>query len=145
MSIEELYQELLLEHFKDPRCRGTLDAPDATVKTFNPLCGDTLDLGILLEGDKVKEIAHTGKGCAISQATASLMSEHCEGMTMDEIEKLSLVFKDMLQSAEFDESALDDLGDMQSLYGIRKFPARYKCAFLAWEAILQCFKEVKSK
>ena len=96
MSIEELYREVILDHYRNPRNRGTLDHPDAHAEGNNPLCGDELTLDLRLEGERVAEVATRGQGCSISQSSASMMSQAIKGKTLDEIRDLIATFKGMM-------------------------------------------------
>ena len=139
-NLEELYQDLIIDHSTHPRCFGCLDNSDAKAKLFNPLCGDQIDLCIKIENGIIKKIAFSGKGCSISQAAASMMCELLEGKTIEEVYKLSTLYQEMLKG-EKDEEELEELGDIVSLSGVRKFSARIKCAMLGWEAVQKALKD----
>ena len=139
-NLEELYQDLIIDHSTHPRCFGCLDNSDAKAKLFNPLCGDQIDLCIKIENDIIKKIAFSGKGCSISQAAASMMCELLEGKTIKEVYKLSTLYQEMLKG-EKQEEELEDLGDIVSLCGVSKFSARIKCAMLGWEAVQKALKD----
>jgi nitrogen fixation NifU-like protein len=134
VNLDEVYQELILDHYKSPRCRGVLLNPDRTVDLNNPLCGDQISLTLKFEGSVISEIAFDGHGCSISQATASIMAELLRGKTKDEARRLSSLFRKMIKS-EVEGSALDDLGDALALEGVKRHSARIKCALLAWDCI----------
>ncbi len=134
MNLDEVYQELILDHYKSPRCQGVLVNPDSKVDLFNPLCGDQISLMVKFKDETISEIAFTGHGCSISQATASIMSELLSGKTRSEAQHLSSLFRKMIKS-EADGSALDALGDALALEGVKKHSARIKCALLAWDCI----------
>jgi nitrogen fixation NifU-like protein len=136
MALDELYQELLLDHFKNPRCQGCLPNPSAHSHVFNPLCGDQVALTVRLEADKIADLAFTGHGCSISQASASMMAELCKGKDIGEAKELILSFQEMMRGEE--PSAKDKLGDVLALEGVRKFSARIRCALLGWEALERC-------
>jgi len=144
MSIDDLYQEVILDHFRRPRCRGCVTHPDADSALYNPLCGDQINVGIKLNQSVIEEIAFQGQGCSISQASASMMSELCRGKTIEEVDKLCAMFRELMRG-ERSADQLPELGDAVSLEGVRKFSARVKCAMLAWEAIANCVEEIKSK
>ncbi len=136
-DVDELYQEVILDHFKHPRCRGCLKQCSSNFTLVNPLCGDQITLEIQLEEDKVKDIGFSGHGCSISQAAASMMTELCKGKTTTEVRKHLTDYKDMMRGTR----SADDLvvlGDVVALQGVRKFSARVKCAMLAWEALEKC-------
>ena len=134
MSVDEIYQELLLDHYKSPRCKGVLLNPDRTVDLHNPLCGDSISLSVKFDGEAISELAHSGHGCSISQATASMMSELLLGKSKDEARRLSSLFRSMIKSEVSGES-FNDLGDVVALEGVKKHSARIKCALLAWDCI----------
>jgi nitrogen fixation NifU-like protein len=134
VNLDDVYQELLLDHYKSPRCKGVLLNPDRTVDLHNPLCGDQISLAVKFEGDSISEIAFTGHGCSISQATASIMSELLLGKTRADAQRLSGLFRQMIKS-EVVGDQLNDLGDALALEGVKKHSARIKCALLAWDCI----------
>jgi nitrogen fixation NifU-like protein len=134
VNLDEVYQELILDHYKSPRCRGVLLNPDRTVDLNNPLCGDQISLTLKFHGEVISEIAFDGHGCSISQATASIMAELLKGKTKDEARNLSALFREMIKS-EIQGDALDPLGDALALEGVKRHSARIKCALLAWDCI----------
>jgi len=134
VNLDDVYQELLLDHYKAPRCHGVLLNPDCKIDLHNPLCGDQISLTIKFADKVISNIAFTGHGCSISQAAASMMSELLSGKTMDEARRLSGLFRRMIKS-EVSGDALVDLGDALALEGVKKHSARIKCALLAWDCI----------
>ncbi len=134
MTLDDVYQELLLDHYKSPRCRGVLLNPDRAVDLHNPLCGDQISLTVKFTDDTISQIAYTGHGCSISQATASIMAELLLGKKKSEAERLSTLFRKMIKS-EVEGEVLHDLGDAIALEGVKKHSARIKCALLAWDCI----------
>ncbi len=134
MNLDDVYQELLLDHYKSPRCQGVLINPDVKIDLVNPLCGDQLSLMVKFKNDHISEIAFTGHGCSISQATASMMAELLLGKHKDEAKRLSGLFRRMIKSEESGPT-LADLGDALALEGVKKHSARIKCALLAWDCI----------
>ncbi len=141
-SLEDLYREVVLDHYRNPRNRKPLDRVDASADGNNPLCGDKIHLDITLEDDVVVGVAVTGQGCSISQSSASMMSEAIVGKTRAEISELTGTFKAMMAiEGNGDEPALDPerpgsvLGDLEALQGVRKFPVRIKCADLGWTTL----------
>jgi nitrogen fixation NifU-like protein len=131
-----LYQELLLDHFRRPRNRGKLEHADVSISKKNPLCGDVIELELAFDGDTVRDLKFTGEGCAISQASASMMTQLLKGKTTAEVEQLAQRFTQMIQG---DEAAAQDtsLGDLRALAGVGKLPVRLKCALLAWGALAE--------
>ena len=143
MSLEELYREVILDHYRNPRNRGTLDDPDASADGSNPLCGDEVHIDLALEGEVIAAVAVTGQGCSISQASASMMSEAVKGETVAAVRDLTARFKGMMSIGEQADPGLDPerpgaaLGDLEALQGVRKFPVRIKCADLPWTTLAQ--------
>ncbi|MCI5065851.1 SUF system NifU family Fe-S cluster assembly protein [bacterium] len=144
MSSEELYQELIIDHYKNPRSYGVLDTPDAECSLLNPLCGDEITVTMSADGKAIESIRFSGKGCSISQASASMMTELCRGRSCEEaLERLNLFSK--MMKKEITEKELEELGDAAALQGVAKFAARIKCAMLPWDALAQCIKKVHQK
>lgn len=144
----DLYQDLILDHNKKPRNFGSLEAASHHADGDNPLCGDKIHLELRLEGDRVEDVAFEGAGCAISTASASMMTDAVRGKTRQEIETLSAAVRRMLKGDEEapGDDALD-LGKLEALSGVRAYPMRVKCATLAWhtlEAALERQDEVIS-
>ena len=134
-DLSELYQELILDHNKRPRNRGALDGATCTASGHNPLCGDRIVLQLQVDGDRIVDARFEGAGCAISTASASMMTEAVRGRTVEEAEALLQVVRDALTSdrdAPIDEEAL---GKMAAFGGVREYPARVKCATLAWHTL----------
>ncbi len=134
MNLDDVYQELILDHYKSPRCKGVLLKPDRKIDLNNPLCGDQISLTLKFSGDAIAEIAFDGHGCSISQATASIMAELLRGKTKEEARRLSGLFRGMIKS-QVEGDALNDLGDALALEGVKRHSARIKCALLAWDCI----------
>ena len=133
-QISALYQEMILDHYRRPRNKGTIENPDEKIVMKNPLCGDEIEVQIRYDGDQVADIGFTGRGCSISQASASMMTQIIKGKSADEIESIRSRFREMVmgdQSAQADPS----MGSLRALSGVAKFPARVKCALLAWNAL----------
>jgi nitrogen fixation protein NifU and related proteins len=140
MDLEELYQEVILDHSRRPRNFGVLEKPDVTVHGDNPACGDEIHLGVQFGGDgKLQEIKFSGQGCAISQASASMMTMKLKGKSREEAAEMARTFKNLV--TEEDADPAKGLGDLQLLQGVRKFPQRVKCAMLAWRALEQALAQ----
>ncbi len=139
MSLEELYKEVILDHYRTPRNKGRLDPHDVALERNNPLCGDEIELFVRFDGDTVEGIAFEGKGCSISQASASMMTEKVEGLTAKESAALAESIKRMMAGEE--EGDVDALGDLVSLKGVVKYPVRIKCALLGWNTLLEALQE----
>lgn len=143
MGLEELYREVILDHYRNPRNRGHLDAPDATAQGVNPLCGDELTIELTLSDGVVSGVAIEGQGCSISQSSASMMTEAIKGKSREEIDQLVGRFRTMMSIDESDDPGLDPerpgsvLGDIEALQGVRQYPVRIKCASLAWNTLLE--------
>ena len=133
MSLEELYKEVILDHYRDPRNKGRLDPHDVVLERNNPLCGDEIELYLKFEGDSVNGIAFEGKGCSISQASASMMTEKVKGMDAKEARALIESIKRMMTGEE--EGDPNAIGDLVSLKGVVKYPVRIKCALLGWNTL----------
>ncbi len=131
-ALEDLYREVILDHYKHPRNRGRLDGDGtAAVDLQNPTCGDDIHLSLRLRDGRIQEVAFEGRGCSISMASASMMTEALRGKTLQEAVGLNAAFKGMLAGG----AAEDRLGDLVSLSGVAQFPVRVKCATLAWNAL----------
>jgi len=134
MSLDDLYREVILDHYRAPRHKHALDDAQIDVHRHNPLCGDDLTVRIALAEDgSAREVAFEGQGCSISQASASMMTDAMTGKTMPEIEDLLLKFRRMMAGEE--GLSDDELGDLVALKGVVKYPVRIKCAVLAWDAL----------
>jgi len=134
-ELSELYQQVILDHNKKPRNFRAMDDATSHAEGFNPLCGDQLTVYLKLAGERVEEVSFVGSGCAISKASASMMTQSLKGKTRDEVEKLFGEFHRMV-TGEFDEeSAPNDLGRLTIFAGVREFPARVKCASLPWHTM----------
>jgi nitrogen fixation NifU-like protein len=152
-GLEDLYREIILDHYRSPRNRGELDAPPATrVEGFNPLCGDEIVVYLDVHDGVVDDIRINGQGCSISQSSASMMSAAVKGKTLDEVRALTRAFKGMMsihehaldgEDAEAAAAAEEEvkLGDLEALRGVVKFPVRIKCATLSWNTLLQGLDE----
>ena len=133
-EISALYQELILDHYRRPRNKGKLEGADASVEMKNPLCGDEIELHVAFAGDGVSDVRFSGRGCSISQASASMMTQLVKGKTTGEINVLRKQFRSLMLG-ETDAASGDQLGSLRALSGVSRFPARVKCALLAWNAL----------
>ena len=139
-EIEELYQEVILDHSRRPRNFGELQ--DATVRVHgdNPACGDEIHLAVKFDADGgLEDIKFSGRGCAISQASASLMTTKLKGKSREEVTEMLRAFHDLVTTDR--SEAPKTLGDLRVMQGVRKFPQRVKCAMLAWRAVQQAFEQ----
>ena len=137
--LSALYQAVLLDHYRRPRNRGTLAEPTGTASLRNPLCGDEVDVHVALHDGKVADVKFGGRGCSISQASASMMTELVKGRTPDEVHALGERFAKMIRGDA--EAAKDQaLGQARALSGVSRFPTRVRCALIAWEAMERAVK-----
>ena len=129
-ELEDLYQEIILDHSRNPRNNESLESPDVAGEAVNPFCGDETEIQLVLNDGHVTTVGGKAKGCAISQAARSLLSDRLSGKTVVEIEALIALFQSLLQGQQMSESEMDTLGDLTVLAGVRQFPVRIKCALL---------------
>ena len=157
-GLEDLYREIILDHYRNPRNRGELPVPPAhRVEGFNPLCGDEVVIYLEVDGDKVSDVRIDGQGCSISQSSASMMSAAVKGKSVAEARSLIRAFKALMSIHERSldgegggdgegEAVAPDpdvkLGDLEALQGVVKFPVRIKCATLSWNTLTQALDEV---
>ena len=134
-DLRELYQEVILDHNKRPRNFRAIEHPTRTAKGHNPLCGDRLTLYLTLDGDRIADVAFEGSGCAISKASASLMTEALKGKTIAQAEALFERFHEVVTSPGDVPVNTDGLGKLAVFAGVREYPARVKCASLAWHTM----------
>ena len=132
-DLSDLYQEMILDHNKRPRNFHALERPSHTAEGYNPLCGDRLNLFVKVEGDVITEVGFQGSGCAISKASASLMTDAIKGRTMAEARQMFERFHRMVTTPP--DAAVEDMGKLSVLAGVRAFPVRVKCASLAWHTL----------
>ena len=142
IKFDELYRELILDHYRSPRNQGDLEEATAAAEGMNPSCGDELRLSIHVEDGAVQEIAFVGQGCSISQASSSMMTEQVRGRTLDEVHAIDAKVQQMLTDESFDVDAdAVEIGDLEALQGVARFPVRIKCALLAWKVLEQALAE----
>ena len=132
-ELTDLYQEVILDHNRRPHNFRVMEGASRTQEGYNPLCGDRLTLYLKLDGDRIGDVTFQGTGCAISKASASLMTDAVRGKTVDEARAIFERFHDMVTSAP--ESAVPEIGKLAVLSGVREFPTRVKCASLAWHTL----------
>jgi nitrogen fixation NifU-like protein len=149
-GLEDLYREIILDHYRTPRNRGELPPPAAHAVGHNPLCGDEIDVYLQVEGGTVTDVKVGGQGCSISQSSASMMSQAVKGKSVAEVRALVRRFKGMM-SIEEEVPVGEDvpeteikLGDLEALQGVVKFPVRIKCATLAWNTLTEAMAEASS-
>ncbi|WP_163098912.1 Fe-S cluster assembly sulfur transfer protein SufU [Peribacillus alkalitolerans] len=133
-NLDALYRQVIMDHYKNPRNKGSLDEGNLTIDMNNPTCGDRIRLTMKVEDGIVVDAKFDGEGCSISMSSASMMTQAIKGKDIETALKMSSIFSNMMQGKEYDDSDLD-LGDIEALQGVSKFPARIKCATLAWKAM----------
>lgn len=134
-DLDDLYQELILDHNKRPRNHGRLEAPSCHAEGFNPLCGDQVTVDVAFgPDDRVADVRFSGKGCAISTASASVMTESVKGRSRAEIERLFSRYQELVTGKSIEDEV--DLGKLRAFAGVSEFPARVKCATLSWHTLL---------
>jgi nitrogen fixation NifU-like protein len=151
-GLEDLYREIILDHYRTPRNRGELPSPPAVVaEGHNPLCGDEISVYLDVDDGVVKDVKVTGQGCSISQSSASMMSQAIIGKSVPQVKALVRRFKGMMSIEETDDDTAGNgdgdggdipLGDLEALQGVVKFPVRIKCATLAWNTLLDALDHV---
>jgi len=143
-ELRELYQEVILDHHKYPRNFRELPHATHRAEGFNPFCGDRVKVYLVLDGDRIREASFQGSGCAISTASASMMTDALMGQTREEAEAMCARFLSLVKGEETDEdldSDATEAGDLDALAGVRQFPVRVKCATLAWHTMIAALHE----
>ena len=139
-NLDQLYRSVIMDHYKNPRNKGSLEEDSVTIDMNNPTCGDRIHLTLKVEDGIVKDAKFDGEGCSISMSSASMMTQIVKGKKIEEALELADIFSKMMLGEEFDVDKYD-LGDVEALQGVAKFPARIKCATLAWKAMERGVKE----
>ena len=134
-ELSELYQQVILDHIKTPRNFRKLEAPSHSAEGYIPLCGDQLTIYLNMDDDQVKEVVFEGSGCAISKASASMMTQAVKGKSKEEAENLFKEFHSMVTGELNEETEENSLGNLKIFAGVREFPVRVKCATLAWHTL----------
>ncbi len=145
-GLEDLYREIILDHYRSPRNRGELPPPAAHAIGHNPLCGDEIEVYLQVDGDVVTDVKVGGQGCSISQSSASMMTQAVKGKPISEVRAMARRFKGMMSIEDHDDPAQsgDDavrMGDLEALQGVAKFPVRIKCATLGWYTMLDALNQ----
>ena len=133
MSLDDLYREVILDHYRNPRNKRALPGADIDLAHNNPLCGDEISVRVKVDGEGVGDAAFEGQGCSISQASASMLTERIKGMPLEDVDDLIMAFRGMMAGKETPED--EALGDLVALKGVVKYPVRIKCAVLAWDTL----------
>jgi nitrogen fixation NifU-like protein len=142
MQLDDLYRRVIMDHYKNPRNRGQFADDKLTINLNNPTCGDRISLHLVMEEHIVKDVRFEGEGCSISISSASMMTEAIKGRTFEEALDLANRFSSLMKGEAVD---FDDYEDIEALSGVNKFPARIKCATLAWNALKKGIDEEESK
>lgn len=141
MQLDDLYRRVIMDHYKTPRNRGTFEGEAVTIDLNNPTCGDKIQLQMQIEDGKVKAAKFTGEGCSISLSSASMMTDAVKGKTLDEALEMAEKFSGLMKG----EPVEFEYEDIEALSGVNKFPARIKCATLAWNALRKGIEQSNSK
>jgi nitrogen fixation NifU-like protein len=144
-DLDELYEAIILDHYRNPRNTAPVESPDIDLEVNNPFCGDEFQIQLKIEDDAVSQVGITGRGCAISQASASLLAELVEGKTSSEVRASVSAFRRLLKGEEVSDDEKEMLGDIEALSGVRRFPIRIKCALLSWVGLDDALKEHLAK
>ena len=146
VELDELYREVILDHYRNPRNRKPVEGADIEREGFNPFCGDDIVLQVrMADGDHIEDIGFHGQGCSISQASASMLTDLVKGKTLKDAQEIMEMFRAIMRGNEPSEEELERLGDLEALQGVRKFPMRIKCALLAWSALEEGIEEYRAK
>jgi nitrogen fixation NifU-like protein len=140
-EFDELYRELILDHYRNPRHHEPIEGAEVIAEGYNPLCGDELELRINFDDGTIKDLSLHGRGCSISQASGSMLTDAVIGKPVEQVERLIGMFTKML--TEPDGEPPEELGDLEALQGVAKFPVRVKCATLAWHTLEDGLKQRK--
>lgn len=133
-NLDQLYRQVIMDHYKNPRNHGEIENSALTINMNNPTCGDRIQLQMKVEKGTVVDAKFTGEGCSISMASASMMTDTVKGRPAEEALELADIFSKIMLGKDYDDEKYD-LGDIEALQGVQKFPARIKCATLAWKAL----------
>jgi nitrogen fixation NifU-like protein len=144
-DLKELYQQVILDHNKNPRNFKVLEHYTNSAEGYNPLCGDHLYVYLIMDGDIVKDISFTGTGCAISKSSGSIMTSIVKGKTKEEAEKLFAKFHDLVTGKIKDKNKLEELGKLAIFQGVTEFPVRVKCASLPWHTLYSALEKKDEK
>ncbi|HEX7065905.1 MAG TPA: SUF system NifU family Fe-S cluster assembly protein [Bacillales bacterium] len=142
-NLDQLYRQVIMDHYKNPRNRGELpDEGSLKINMNNPTCGDRIQVNLKVEDGKIADARFTGEGCSISLSSADMMAGAIKGKSVEDAMKMSGIFSEMMLGEDYDDESYD-LEDIEALQGVSKFPARIKCATLAWKAMEKGLKEEK--
>ena len=144
-ELKELYQQVILDHNKSPRNFRKMENASSQAEGYNPLCGDHIDVYVLVEDGIVKDVSFNGEGCAISKASASVMTSMLKGKSKEEAEKLFNKFHELVTGKLGDDPEVEDLGKLAVFAGVQEFPIRVKCASLAWHTLMSALADNEKK
>ncbi|SFA90729.1 nitrogen fixation protein NifU [Lentibacillus halodurans] len=139
-NLDTLYRQVIMDHYKNPRNKGSVEGDALTIDMNNPTCGDRIQLQLQVEDGVVQDAKFTGEGCSISMSSASMMTQAIKGKNLDDALNMSKAFSEMMLGEDVDTADMD-MGDVEALQGVSQFPARIKCATLAWKAMEKGVKE----
>jgi len=142
---DNLYREIILDHYRNPRYKGELPPPAMKVEGANPLCGDELAIYLEIKENRLADLRIQTRGCSISCASASMMAEAIQGKELSEIDKIIEQFKEMMLQENGTPESAEELGDLEALQGVKKYPVRIKCALLPWNTLIEALKAVRNK
>jgi len=134
-NLDDLYRDIIMDHYKYPRGKKRLDEADVTSEGKNPVCGDEIEMMLKLKGDKIDDVSIECLGCAISVASGSMLADTIRGKSISEVKKIAAAIKAILKGEKPDDNF--DLGDLEALEGVKKFPVRIKCALLSWTTLME--------
>jgi nitrogen fixation NifU-like protein len=144
-KFDDLYRDIILDHYRRPRGRKALECPDVENEGQNPVCGDEVKVSLKFDGDRVKDVSVQGRGCAISTAAGSMLAEILPGKTAEEVEALMAAVKRLMHDAGPEPPTEAELGDLEALSGVRHFPVRVKCALLAWVTLAEAIRDWQAR
>ena len=134
---DELYREIITDHSRSPHNKGRVDPADFVVHDYNPLCGDEIEVSARIDGDRIVEIAFEGRGCSISQSSTSMMTDVVKGEDLARADAIIDSFKAFMMNKGEPAIPIDELGDLEALQGVKKYPVRIKCALIGWNTLLK--------
>lgn len=144
MSFDDaIYREIITDHTRDPHHKGRVDPADFVVHDYNPLCGDEVEVSGRIADDRLVEIAFAGRGCSISQSAASMMTDVVEGADLERVDAIVDSFKAFMMGKGEPEIPIEDLGDLEALGGVKKYPVRIKCALIGWNTLAKGLLEYR--
>jgi nitrogen fixation NifU-like protein len=144
-DLDDLYREIILDHHRSPRNNDPRTSPDVEVEAVNPFCGDEVKVQLKAADSTLQAISVTGHGCSISQSSASLMGEVVKGRSLDDALKVRRLFQGLMKGDALSGPELQELGDLEALQGVRRYPVRIKCALLGWSALEDALKKLRKR